>query len=287
MTHPLITILGPTASGKSALALDLAAKYSGEIICADSRTIYRGMDIGTAKPFKADQARIPHHLLDVCEPDERFSVQAFVTQAEETLVGIWKRGKVAFLVGGSGLYIDALLFGYVFRAGANEEEDLSDLSDAELLERARTLYPQALLEIETQNRRRVEQLVSRGPASAQDREKLKHDGIIIGLDPGQSNLKNNIVKRTTQMLEAGFVIEVEELLRQFSSLSPGLHTTGYKTIVEMLEGNIDREDVAPEIVRDTLRLAKKQRTWFKRNPHIQWFENPTAATRAAANYLTG
>lgn len=281
----IVAIVGPTAAGKTGVALAIADKFPVEIICADSRTIYKGMDIGTAKPSTDEQARVPHHGLDLILPGEKYSVAEFVNYAEEKMQEIWSRDRAVLIVGGSGMYMDALLFGYKFRDEPLDAENVDDLSHDELLEQARQLYPDHVNAIDVKNTRRLRQLVAKGPANTSDRQHLKYDAKIIGIGPCAADLQIRIEKRTDAMLNQGIVQECKTLLRQYGADCPALQTTGYAPVVRYLSGEIDKVTMRAQIIADTKKLAKKQRTWFKRNSFIEWTTNGGEALKIAVSYL--
>lgn len=281
----ILALVGPTAAGKTDIALKLAEVYPVEVICADSRTIYKGMDIGTAKPTFEEQALVPHWGLDLVHPGESYSVADFVSYAEQKMQEIWSRGNVAVVVGGSGMYIDALLFGYKFRNLAADQQSYGSMPHDELVALAKSRYPAETKHIDVKNTRRLLQLLEKGPANSADRGALKYAAKIIGIDPGKDNLQIRIVKRTDKMLNQGFVQECKRLVKRHGADSPVLQTTGYSAVVSYLEGQISFEDMRAKIIGDTKKLAKKQRTWFRRNPHIQWVSREQEALAAAASYL--
>lgn len=286
MRPKFITILGPTASGKTALALELAKKYHGQIICADSRTIYRGLDIGTAKPTEQQQRQIKHHLLDIVNPDEQFSAQQFKLAAEKAMDSIWEQGEVPFLVGGSGMYIDAVLFDYQFRnPRLYPDNDLDKYSLAELVEQATNLYPTEINQIDSKNRRRVEQLILKGPAKDDDRKNKKVASLVLGISPNMAQLKQNIANRSNEMLNTGLVQETIELSQRFGQDNVLLQTTGYGAVLKFLAGELTKEALREEIIKDTLALAKKQKTWFARNKAIVWIEDLDEAVGLIDDYL--
>jgi tRNA dimethylallyltransferase len=282
-SEKLVVILGQTATGKTALAIELARKHNGAIICADSRTIYKGMDIGTAKPSQVEQNSIQHYLLDVVEPNQSFSVVEFKTLCQKYIAKIREEGKVPIIVGGSGLYLDAFLYDYKFRNTTGL--DVSEMTDDQKLELAQELYPQEILKIDSKNIRRVEQLLTRGPVNTNDRRHIKIACKIIGLELDKLTLRQNIEKRTKAMLNNGFVQEVEKLRSKYGKDCPALLTTGYKEVSEYLDKIIEKSKLEPEIVASTLRLAKKQATWFKRNQSIEWFNSPQKAIATIEQYL--
>lgn len=279
----LVVILGQTATGKTGLSLDIAKKHNGSIICADSRTIYKGMDIGTAKPTKLEQKDIKHYLLDVVEPNNSYNVVEFKTNAEKYIKKIRKEGKLPIVVGGSGLYLDALLYDYQFRAETGL--DVSEMTDEQKLQLAQKLYPKELAKIDIKNTRRVEQLLTRGPAKTIDRKSIKIPCKIIGLELDKPLLKQNIQNRTDSMLNNGFVQEVKNLRSKYGRDCAALSTTGYSQVCDYLDGIIDKSELKQSIVTATLKLAKKQATWFKRNQEVEWCDSPKKATAVIEQYL--
>ena len=279
----LIVILGQTATGKTALAIEVAKKHNGSIICADSRTIYKGMDIGTAKPSKTEQKSVQHYLLDEVEPNDSFSVVEFKTLCDKYIGEIREQGKLPIIVGGSGMYLDAFLYDYKFRSDTGL--DVSDMTDEQKLELAHNLYPSELAKIDSKNTRRVEQLLTRGPSLDDDRKTIKIPCKIIGLELDKPVLKQNIQKRTIEMLNKGFVQEVEKLRAKYGKDCPALSTTGYKEVGEYLDGRIEKSELEAQIDASTLRLAKKQATWFKRNKSIEWVGSTKKAIASIEQYL--
>ncbi|MBI2798282.1 tRNA (adenosine(37)-N6)-dimethylallyltransferase MiaA [Candidatus Saccharibacteria bacterium] len=279
----MITIVGPTGSGKSAMAMKLAEGFNGQIICADSRTVYRGMDIGTAKPSKVDQSKVKHYLLDIVDPDEVFSVAEFKETALEAIKEVSESKHLSIMAGGSGLYIDSVLFDYKFRDQPKPKQELSGLSDEELVSLATALHPNTKLE--SKNLRRVKQLIARGPAQDADRRMQKVDSLVLGIYIEKLMLKQNITNRAEQFLNNGFVQEVEDLVNKYGADAPGLQSTGYAAVVEYLSGKLKKEELKEKIVADTMKLAKKQLTWFKRNPDIVWLNDYDQARGFVQEYL--
>ncbi len=281
----LLAIVGPTAAGKTGIALSLAKLCPIEVICADSRTIYQGMDVGTAKPTFEERAQVPHWGLDLIEPGGSYSAAQFVSYAEQKMREIWSRGNAAVIVGGSGMYIDALLFGYKFRTPTSPQQDYSLMSHDELLGLAQKQYPIEISHIDVKNKRRLVQLLEKGPTDYSDRQRLKYTVKIIGIDPSRTNLQVRIEKRTRQMLEQGFVQECESLAKAYGVSCFALQTTGYAAVVSYMQGRLSYDDMYQKIVADTKKLAKKQRTWFQRNPFIEWSADEDEALAFAASYL--
>lgn len=284
----LIVIVGPTASGKTSLALDLAEKYHGEIVCADSRTIYRGMDIGTAKPNKAEQARVPHHLLDIVDPGERLSVAAFKALAEAAIEDIAVRGKVPFLVGGSGLYIDSLLYDYQFPAEADEtrRKQLNAMTNEELLELLNAEDPLALERIDMANRRRVIRAIETSGEALTKRAAVRESTLVLGLGLNKESSQKNIEKRIEKMLEEGFIEEVRQIGSTYGWDSEALTGIGYRAFKGVVIGTKSVEAAKADFARSDLHLVKKQLTWFKRNSAIKWLDNPTDADDLVRTFVS-
>ncbi len=279
----LVVLVGPTASGKTTLAIELAKKFNGEIICADSRTIYKGLDVGTAKPTPEEQAEVPHHLLDIVEPNQQFSVAEFKKLCEQAISDIQSRGKVPFLVGGSGMYIDSVLYNYAFREGTGVKT--YDLTDEEVIRQAQQKYPAAYSQLEPGNIRRVRQLLERGPADKSDQKSVKIPCIIIGLGQNKLLLKQKIAQRTISMLNNKFIQEVEQLRKDYGDDNVLLQTTGYKQVMECLDGKISKSELPEAIDRATMALVKKQLSWFRRNQQIYWVDRNEVAYQIAESYL--
>ena len=280
----ILVIVGPTASGKTSLAIDLAKRFNGEIICADSRTIYSGMDIGTAKPSKSDQKLIKHYMLDIVEPNQSFSVVKYKQQALEAISQIKRNSKLPIIVGGSGMYIDSLLFDYQFR-GHKLGKNIDGLSIEAKKAQAKILYPDYYNNIQGNNVRRLDQLLMYGPAGEEDRESLKLDCLIVGLSPKELMLKHNIELRASQMLNNNFVHEVEFLRAKYGPDAPGLSSTGYRQVGMMLDGELQESELLASIIKASNKLAKKQFTWFRRNKHINWFDSGDKSELLIAEYL--
>ncbi len=284
---PLIAILGPTASGKSELALELAEAVGGEIVCADSRTIYRGMDIGTAKPGRDDQQRVRHHLLDVIAPDERLSAAAFKTLAETAIDDVWRRGRVPFLVGGSGLYIDAVLFDYQFPAEADvvRRRYLEGLSDQELLERLAAEDSAALDRIDIRNRRRVMRALETIGQSGLRQKEVRPRTLVLGLALNKEVIRSKIENRVKEMLSQGLMEEVSRIGQTYGWESEALRMTGYRQLAGVILETKTMEQGAVDVAQAHVALVKKQLTWFKRNPEIVWLGDRSEALGLVRQFL--
>lgn len=256
-TKPILVIVGETASGKSALAIELAERLDGEIICADSRTVYKDMDIGTAKPSSADRRRIAHHMLDISTPDKRFTVVDFKREAERLIKDIHSRGKLPILVGGTGLYIDAVIYDYQFTSP--EEVNLRSPDN-----------PRHLAKDENRAKQDV----------------LRPGVVIIGLQIDRDELRQRVTDRVENMVQVGFVQEVMDVSNKYGWDVPALLAPGYRAFREYIEGTISIEEAKTRFVKSDMDLAKRQRTWFKRNKSIQWVDNPRKAVAIATTLLS-
>lgn len=266
----LIAIVGPTASGKSALALDIAERYFGEIICADSRTIYKGMDIGTAKPSAEDQKRVPHWGLDLVEPGEAYSAADFKRYADNAIEDIRSRGKLPLLVGGTGLYVDCVLYDYQFgpKADPAEREKLEALSIEELTRycvKSNITLPENRL-----NKRHVIRAIERNSISDIGKSQLRDDYYIVGIATTMNTLRTRIVRRIEHMLAQDVANEATMLGKKYSWDSQSMTGNVYPIIKSHLVGELTLEQAEAKIATADYRLAKRQMTWLRRNPDIMW-----------------
>lgn len=290
MQHqPLIAILGPTAVGKSALAIQLAQEFSGEIVSADSRTIYRGMDIGTAKPTRDEQRSVPHHLIDVVEPDETFTLADYQQRAYATIDAIHARGKIPLLVGGAGLYVRAVLEGLsIPRVEPNpaRRAELEREDAAMLYARLQELDPRAANRIDPRNKRRViralEVCESAGKpiSELQTRVAPNYRTLRIGLTMPRAQLYDRINTRVDAMIANGLIDEVRGLIaRGYSIALPSMSGLGYRQIVAYLNGATSMDEAVRVLKRDTRRFVHHQYTWFRLDdPRIRWFDVSTDAS---------
>jgi tRNA dimethylallyltransferase len=264
----LVAIVGPTAAGKSAVAMQIAQERNGEIVCADSRTVYIGMDIGTNKPSKEDQALVPHHLLDVAKPNHKFSVADFQKQASAVIADIQARGKLAILVGGTGLYVDAVLYNYSLRPSNTEaRKDFEKLKVAQLQE---LITEQGLpMPENAQNPRHLIRTLETGGEQPK-REPLRPNTLVLGFMPASEDLKARIIAQVDRMFEQGLEQEVKGLSKKYSWQAEAMKGIGYREWRSYFEGKQTLEKTKELIVKDTWQYARRQRTWFKRNPDIHW-----------------
>jgi len=284
----MILILGVTASGKGRLAFDLAQSLDAEIISIDSMKVYRRMDIGTAKPPAEARQRIKYHLIDIIEPSDSFSVAAFLDAASEAIEQIKGRNKSVIAVGGTALYIKALLYGLFEGPGTNQQirSELKTRAKeeglAELYCELTNIDPVAAERINPNDSKRiiraleVYQLTGKTISSLQkqwDRSDTKHNWTIIGLRREKTDTSGRINKRVKKMIVAGFVDEVKSLLAEEKPLSRQARCAiGYAEIIEYLNGRISLEEATELIKKNTRRLAKNQRTWFKTFKNVHWLD---------------
>ncbi|MCD6297695.1 MAG: tRNA (adenosine(37)-N6)-dimethylallyltransferase MiaA [Deltaproteobacteria bacterium] len=284
----VVIISGPTASGKTSLGVDLALVFNGEIISADSMQVYRGMDVGTAKPTPEEQKGIPHHLLDVVDPDEEFNAATYNSMAIPKITEIGSRGSSCFVVGGTGLYIKGLLDGFFECPPADMElrESLRRKCDssglAVLHKRLADLDPESAHKIHPNDRvriiraleiiyltnRRFSDLTREHTSNGRTLNALK-----LCLEVDREELYSRIDKRSLAMVENGLVDEAESLLRKGYSpdLKP-MKAIGYRHMITYLKGDWSLDEAISELQKDTRRYAKRQLTWFRADPEVTWIE---------------
>jgi tRNA dimethylallyltransferase len=271
MEAPLVVIVGPTASGKSGLAMKLAEQFGGEIICADSRTVYKGMDIGTAKPSLEDQARVPHWGLDLVEPNEPFSVADFQKYAFEKIADIRARGKVPFLVGGSGLYIDAVIFEFQF--GPVNKEFRASLDRLSLEELRDYCFENNIILPENEkNRRHLVTAIERKNVVSKGLTEPQRNTCIVGITTEKDVLHKRIHERSEHLFESGMAEEAIALGTKFGWNSEAMTGNIYKLVKEFVDGTITKDELKQRNEIADRQLAKRQLTWLKRNPFIKWLE---------------
>lgn len=283
----IVVIVGPTASGKTALSVALAKKLRGEVISADSMQIYRGMDVGTAKVTPEEMDGIPHHMIDVADPAESFSAARFVEMADPILRDILSRGKTAVIAGGTGLYVDALIQGRAFapcpatgkREALEAEADLMGMEH--MLDRLRQVDPDSAARLHLSDRKRIlralevyEETGRTITAHNLETQKVppRYDPVWLGLSfADRAALYRRIDRRVDLMLEHGLLEEIRSLLdRGVPRTATALQAIGYKEFLPVLEGKRTPEEAAEEVKRGSRRYAKRQLTWFRRNEKIHW-----------------
>jgi tRNA dimethylallyltransferase len=284
---PLLILAGPTAAGKSSLALELARALNTDIISADSAQVYRGLDIGTAKPSPEEQNKVKHHLIDLVNPDQEYSVAGYRKEADRVIQTLWSRGKLPFMVGGTGLYISAVACQYAFGSkGANAglraafEEEANEAGLEKLFTRLKTVDPEAAAKIHPNDQRRIIRALE-----VYELEGKPISGQVIKTENSQSPyrlyyyvlnrerdmLYSRIEKRVDLMMQQGFLEEVHGLLKSgYSADAPGMMILGYRQLTEHLKGYISLEAAVTEIKKQTRNLAKRQLTWFRRETDVEW-----------------
>lgn len=283
----IVCVVGPTASGKTGLAVELALELDGEVLSCDSMQIYRGMSIGAAAPTAAETRGVPHHMLGFADPAEDYSVSRFVQTAEPVLQDILRRGKTAVLCGGTGLYIDSLMAGRSFAPApsAGRRETLERMADEEGIEAVlawlATFDPESAARLHPGNRRRIlraaEIYLETGETITEHDRRTRsqpprYRGVWLGLDfVEREDLYRRIDRRVDRMLADGLVEEVRALLASGVPRSATcLQAIGYKELIAFLDGEETLEQAREAVARGTRRYAKRQRTWFRRNPGIHW-----------------
>jgi tRNA dimethylallyltransferase len=267
---PLIVITGPTASGKSALALELAERYNGEIICADSRTVYKGMDIGTAKPSLEDQSRVPHHLLDVVMPDQRFTAADFQRLAREAIADIRARGKIPFVVGGTGLYIDGLILDYEF--GSDVESGLRQEREKMSSEELGMELKKQQIEVphNHDNKRHLIRALEQGTIN-RNRLKNPQNGVfVVAIATEKAQLYDRISRRVDEIFSGGVVNETKALMAEYGQQLESMSGNIYPIVRQLIEGSLTLEKAKELSIIKDRQLAKRQITWLKRHDFVKW-----------------
>jgi tRNA dimethylallyltransferase len=283
----LVALVGPTAGGKTDLALRLALAFGGEIVSADSRQVYRYMDVGTAKPSSSERALVPHWLIDVVDPDADFGLAQYLDLAREALDDTWRRGRIPFLAGGTGQYVWALVEGWQVPRVPPDRGLRRSLEDRAAREGIDALYqelvdidPAAAARIDPRNVRRViralevRYLTGEAVASAMTRLRPDFQPLILAIDRPRAELYRRIDERVDRMLESGLVDEVRSLLeRGYSDGLPPMSGIGYRQVCVYLRGEMTLAEVAAKVKTETHRLARMQYTWFRRDdPRILWLD---------------
>lgn len=284
----VIVICGPTASGKTALSIELAKKINGEIISSDSMQIYKDMDIGTAKPTKQEMQEIKHYLLNFVEPDQRYSVAQFKKDAEKAIEEILAKNKVPIIVGGTGLYVDSLIYGIEYQEielDKKYREELEEKAQKEgletLYEQAQKIDPQAMEKISANDKKRILRILeiyhSTGKTKTQQeiesrKNEVKYDYKVFALNMEREKLYERINKRVDIMIEQGLIQEVENLCSKYTEFPTAMQGLGYKEVVEYLQGKISEQEMIEKIKMETRRYAKRQLTWFRKNKQTIWLD---------------
>ncbi len=285
----VIVIGGPTASGKTGLGVQLAKKVNGEVVSADSMQIYKDMDIGTAKATTEEMDGIKHYLLDFVSPDERYSVAEFKKDAEEKIAEILAKGKVPIVVGGTGLYIDTLVYGIEYPEIEFDEKYRNELLEraeteqglAMLYEEAKKLDPEAVKKISENDTKRITRILEIYKATGKNKTEMekisrlngpKYDYKVFAIDMDREKLYERINLRVDLMIEAGLVEEVKEIVAKYDKFPTAMQGLGYKEVVEFLDNKVTYEEMIEKIKQETRRYAKRQLTWFRKNKDIVWLD---------------
>ena len=284
----VIVICGPTASGKTALSIELAKRINGEIVSCDSMQIYKDMDIGTAKPTKEEMQGIKHYLIDFVSPDERYSVADYKIDAKKAIKEIINKGKVPIIVGGTGLYVDSLIyeieypnieFDEEYRLKLEKEADENGLAD--LYEKAKKIDSQAIEKISENDRKRILRILEIYHATGKNKteqeiesrkKEVEYDYKVYALKWDREKLYERINKRVDIMLEQGLIDEVKSIYKKYKKFPTAMQGLGYKEVVEYLENKTTKEEMIEKIKQETRRYAKRQMTWFRKNKQTIWLD---------------
>lgn len=289
MKPKIIVIAGPTASGKTALSIELAKKINGEIISSDSMQIYQDMNIGTAKVTPEEIQGIQHYLIDFVSPNERYSVSDFKKDSEKAIQTILAKGKVPIIAGGTGLYIDSLIYGIEYPEMEFDEEYRNSLLEqaqteeglTKLYEEASKIDSQAIQTISPNDKKRIIRILEVFKATGKNKteqEKLsrkngvKYDFKVFAIDMEREKLYERINKRVDSMLEQGLVQEVKNLKEKYNCFPTAMQGLGYKEVVDYLEGKYSYEEMVEKIKQETRHYAKRQLTWFRKNKETVWLK---------------
>lgn len=292
----IIAIVGPTASGKTDLSLFLAKKFDGYIISADSKQLYKGMDIGTGKITEKEAGTIPHFGFDLINPDQEFNVSHFKKYAERI---IDSKDEVAIVVGGTGLFIDALLYNITPPEVAPDlefrtkiEEQIQKESLEAVVKELIALDPEAENIVDLKNPRRVIRALevtkkSGKPFSAYyTRGPQKYESLVLGIDIPKEELHTKIDTRVDAMINDGLIGEVKNLLKKYNKNAPGFSSIGYKELIPYLKGEISKEQTIEDIKTASKKYAKRQMTWFRGNKNVQWASTKEEAEKITKNFLS-
>jgi len=290
MKPKVVVIAGPTASGKSALAIELAKIINGEIISSDSMQIYKDMDIGTAKVTEEEMQGIKHYLIDCVLPNERYSVSDFKKDSEKAIEEILAKGKVPIVAGGTGLYIDSLVYGIEYQEMNFDEEYRNKLMEQaetedglkKLFAEAEKIDPDAMKNISPNDKKRIIRVLEIFKATGKNKTEqerlsrlkgVKYDFKMFALNMERSLLYERINKRVDIMLEQGLVKEVEKLKEKYNCFPTAMQGLGYKEVVQYLENECTYEEMVEKIKQETRRYAKRQLTWFRKNKETIWLNS--------------
>lgn len=290
MSKPKVVVIGgPTASGKTAMSIALAKKINGEIVSADSMQIYKDMNIGTAKPSVQEMDGIQHYLIDCVSPEIRYSVADFKKDATNAIEQILKKGKTPIIVGGTGLYIDSLVYGIDYNeihVDLKYRSELDRIAEEKglkyLYDMASKIDPDAMTKISINDRKRIcrvlELYKSTGKTKTQIEIESRKNGVqydyhVFAINMDRELLYERINKRVDIMIKSGLIQEVEELTQKYSNMPTAMQGLGYKEVVEYFEGELSKAEMIEKIKQESRRYAKRQLTWFRKNKSIIWLDS--------------
>lgn len=279
----VIVICGPTASGKTSLGIKLANIINGEIVSADSMQIYKKMNIGTAKPTMEERSQAVHHLIDFVEPDERYSVAEYKKDAEEAITKIIKEGKNPIIVGGTGLYINSLIYNIQYKEIETDlvyREQLETMPIEEISREAEKIDSEAMKKISTTDRKRISRILelyhstgkTKTELEKESRREPEYDYRIFILNMDREKLYDRINKRVDLMIEEGLVSEVKNLLLKYTNFPTSMQGLGYKEVVDYLGNKCTEEEMIDKIKQESRRYAKRQLTWFRSYKNAIWLD---------------
>lgn len=279
---PLVVIAGPTASGKTSLAIKIARKFNGEIICADSRTVYKGMDIGTAKPTREEQSAVPHWGIDLVEPGERFTVADFQEYAYQKIIDIRSRGKLPILVGGTGLYVDAVIMGYSF--GGDVDPKFRDELEKKSLDE---LYVYCInnninLPENKKNKRYIIRSIERKNISIKRKNENTENIIVVGIATNNHILRQRITDRAEQLFANNIVDEAIMLGKKYGWDNEAMTGNIYRLVKDYTNGLISHEELKDKFIVSDWHLAKRQMTWLRRSSDLLWCDLDSAEHKIAS-----
>ncbi len=286
---PVVYVIGgPTATGKSKLAVELAKRVGGEVISADSMQIYKDMNIGTAKITEDEMQGIKHYMIDYVSPEERYSVSNFKKDAEKSIEEIIDKGKIPIIVGGTGLYIDSLIYGIEFqdeKIDIEYREKLNKIAEKDglekLYEKAKNIDPQAMKKISINDKKRIIRVLEiyhkTGKTKTQQEEEsrkkeVKYNYKVFAITMPREKLYERVEKRVDNMISQGLIEEVQGILKKYKKFPTAMQGLGYKEVVEYLENELTKEEMIEKIKKETRHYAKRQLTWFKKNKETIWLD---------------
>ncbi|UOQ85652.1 tRNA (adenosine(37)-N6)-dimethylallyltransferase MiaA [Gracilibacillus salinarum] len=302
MKQKLVVIVGPTAVGKTALSIEVAKKFGGEVISGDSMQIYRGLDIGTAKVTETEKNGVPHHMIDIVEPDQTFSVADFQQAVDQNIQALYHQNKLPIIAGGTGLYIQSVLYGYQFSENQRSEgyqkiieEEIEREGIDNVFKRLERVDPVQAKKIHPNNQRRLIRalevydrtgMTMTAYQNSQQQDSA-YDFRIIGLEMDRQLLYERINQRVDMMIEQGLIAEVEQLYRAGLEDCQSMRGIGYKEIIPYLKGEQSLEEATELLKRNSRRFAKRQFTWFKNKMPVDWYSiRPETKHKVFQNILS-